>query len=149
MIKLTGAKEVDDVLRGLPLQLSDRVLSNAFTDAAKPMVEAIKSYTPTGETDNLIDSIGIVKERNIVEGTAIGQIQIGPRRKGKYKGYIGHILNFGTLRRQTKSGANRGSVKAVHFMEKGLNQTSAQVLGRINGSIGTKLFQFMKRTIKA
>lgn len=148
MIRLTGDKEIDLVLKGLPLLLSDRVLSNSFSDAAKPMVEAIKSFTPTGETDNLINSIGIVKERNIVDGKAIGQIQIGPRRKGRYKGHIGHIIEYGTVNRKTKSGANRGAVKANPFMEKGLDQTKDQVLGRINNSIGNKLYQFMRRTIK-
>lgn len=144
----TGVKEIDQVLRGLPLQLTEKVLQNSFADAAKPMVEAIKSYTPTGETDNLIDSIGITKERSLSSSRAVGEIQLGPRRKGRYKGHIGQIINFGTGPRETKSGANRGSVPANPFMEKGYNQTKDPVLGRINTSIGGKLIAFMKRTIK-
>lgn len=148
MIKATGDKEIDAVLRGLPLLLSDRLLSNSFTDAAKPMVEAIKRFTPTGETDNLINSIGIVKERNIIDGKALGQIQIGPRRKGKYKGWHGHLLEYGHKSRKKEGGKGKDFVPAHPFMEPGSDQTREVVLARINTSIGTKVTQFIKRTVK-
>lgn len=149
MIRLTGAKEIDQVLRGLPLQLTDKVLQNSFSDAAKPLVQAAQSLAPKGVTNNLTESIGVEKEpAKTLVNRAVGQIQVGPRRKGKYKGYIGQIKEFGTGVRETKSGANRGVDIGKKFMEPAFNQTSGQVEIRINDSIGRKLSAFMKRIIK-
>src|SRR5688572_5570232 len=105
MIRLTGAKEIDQVLRGLPLQLTDKVLQNSFSDAAKPLVEAAKSLAPKGITGNLVESIGVTKEpAKTLVNRAVGQIQVGPRRKGKYKGFAGHLMEYGTTIRETKKG---------------------------------------------
>lgn len=148
MIRLTGAKEIDAVLKGLPLQVTDKVLQNSFSDAAKPLVQAAQSLAPKDE-GTLSESIGVTKEpAKTLVNRAVGQIQVGPRRKGKYKGYHGHLMEFGTTIRETKSGANRGNVTPHPFMEPAFNQTSGQVENRINGSIGKKLYSFMRRTIK-
>lgn len=147
-VRLTGVKEIDSVLKGLPLQVTDRVLQNAFSDAAKPLVQTAQSIAPK-DTGTLAESIGVTKEpAKTLVNRAVGQIQVGPRRKGKYKGYHGHLIEFGTTIRETKSGANRGNVKPDPFMEPAFNQTSGQVENRINNSIGKKLLGFMKRTIK-
>lgn len=148
-MRVTGAKEVDNVLRGLPLQLTDKILQNSFADAAKPLVQSAKSLAPKGETLNLSNSIGVTKEpAKTLVNRAVGQIQAGPQRKGKYKGYTGHLIEFGTTVRETKSGANRGNVTPNPFMEPAFNQTKGQVESRTNDSIGRKLSAFMKRTIK-
>ena len=149
MIRLTGAKEIDQVLRGLPLQLTDKVLQNSFSDAAKPLVEAAKSLAPKGITGNLVESIGVTKEpAKTLVNRAVGQIQVGPRRKGKYKGFAGHLMEYGTTIRETKKGANRGMVTPHKFMGPAFDQTNGQVESKINDSIGRKLSAFMKRTIK-
>src|SRR5688572_19313902 len=59
--RTTGHEAIDRVLRGLPLQLHDRVLQQAHTAAAKPLVDKEKLTAPEGPTGNLVDSIGIVK----------------------------------------------------------------------------------------
>lgn len=148
-MRVTGVKEIDQVLGGLPLQVTDKVLQNSFSDAAKPLVQAAQSLAPKGKTHNLVDSIGVTKEpAKTLVNRAVGQIQVGPRRKGKYKGFAGHLMEFGTTVRETKKGANRGNVTPHKFMEPAFNQTSGQVETRINESIGRKLSAFMKRIIK-
>jgi HK97 gp10 family phage protein len=145
-MRVTGVEQIDRVLKGLPLQLSDKVLQNAFADAAKPLVQTAQSLAPK-LTGGLSDSIGVVKEKSIIN-RSIGEIQVGPRRKGKYKGFHAPWFEFGTSIRKTSSGANRGSIKPEPFMEPAFNQTNTQVEGRINVSIGRKLVAFMRRTIK-
>lgn len=145
-LRLTGVKEIDEVLRGLPLQVADKILAQTFTEAAKPMVEAIQRYTPTGETDNLINSIGSEKEKYYPE--SVGTIVVGPRRKGRYKGFIAAIINDGTVKRQTESGANRGVGPAFHFMDKGYAEEGAKTISRIDDIQGKKIYNFMRRTIK-
>jgi hypothetical protein len=84
-ISVTGLKEVDAVLKGLPLQFQDRVLKAAHADAAKPLISAAQGLAPVGKTGNLRRSIGVerisLKKTNEVglerpTGTEVKQIQI-------------------------------------------------------------------------
>lgn len=140
-ISLTGVKEIDAVLKGMPLQLQDRVLKNAHADAAKALVDTAQSIVPVGETGNLEKSIG-VERVSIKKVDAIGVVQVGPRRKGGYKGFHGHLIEFGKT--------NRDGTKTAPepFMQPAFNQTKDVVERRIAESLGRKLYQFMKRTIK-
>lgn len=42
--------------------------------------------------------------------------------------YILRILNFGTKNRVTRKGQNRGSIKGLHFFERGVNATYQKAL---------------------
>jgi HK97 gp10 family phage protein len=149
-MRVTGVQEIDAVLRGLPLQVSDKVLQASFADAAnRSLVPAAKALAPKGITHNLVESIGVTKEpAKTLVNRAVGQIQAGPRRKGKYKGHHAHWNEFGTKQRETKSGANRGVMIPHPFMEPAFNQSKGQLEAQINNSIGRKLYAFMRRTIK-
>ena len=140
MISITGINEIDKVLKGLPLQLQDRVLKAAHADAAKPLISAAKAIVPKGKTKNLVTSIGV--ERVSMKKTdAIGLVQVGPRRKG-FKGQHGHWIEFG------KTNRNGTRTTPSPFMEPAFNQTKGAVERGIAESVGKKLYQFMKRTVK-
>jgi HK97 gp10 family phage protein len=148
MVKLsvTGLKEIDKVLRELPLQLTHNVLAQAHTAAAKPLVDRAKLLAPEGPTGNLVDSIGTER---LPRGSAeIGQVQAGPRRSRKHRGHAGHMVEYGTKKRANKSGANRGVMSKQPFMRPAFEATKTQVEGSIAEQIGRKLFNFMKRTLK-
>lgn len=140
-LSITGIKEIDAVLKGMPLQLQDRVLKTAHTDAAKPLVDTAKSIVPVGKTGNLKDSIG-VERISLKRTNEVGLVAVGPRRKGGKKGFHGHLIEFGKTNRDgTKS-------KKFPFMEPAYNMTKNLIESRIATSIGTKLAGFMKRTLK-
>lgn len=145
-ISVTGVKEIDAVLTGLPLQLNHSVMQSAHADAAKPLVEKAKLLAPEGINGYLVDSIGTVKP-GLKRANEVGEVLTGPRR-GKYKGHAGHLVERGTKQRKTSKGWNRGIMPKHPFMEPAFEATKDQVLGRINESIGKKLFAFMSRTIK-
>jgi len=150
MIKLqmTGVKEIDDVLKGLPLQINHRILQAANADAAKVLVNAEKLSAPEGPTGHLIDSIGVVKP-SLSRTDELGVVIVGPRR-GRFKGNAGHLVEFGTKQRSLKSnGANRGVMPAKPFARPSFERTKGQILGQITESIGKKLYAFMRRTIKS
>lgn len=158
-ISVTGIKEIDEVLKGMPLQLSDKVLQSAHAAAAKPLIEKAKLIAPEGPTGNLVDSIGAVKGNfNQVASLQreVGQVTVGPRRGGRYKGYAGHLVEYGTKGRKTKGkgnkrpvrNANRGVMPKKPFMEPAFQSTKTEVESRIATEIGKKLSSFMKRTIK-
>lgn len=157
-LSVTGVEEIDKVLKGLPLQLSDRVLQQAHAAAAKPLVDRAKMTAPEGPTGNLVDSIGVVKGSfNQVKSLQrdVGQVTVGPRR-GKYKGNAAHLVEYGTKGRYTKGkgkrigykNAYRGVMPKKPFMEPSFVQTKSEVESRINVEIGRKLYSFMKRTLK-
>jgi hypothetical protein len=151
-IRLTGEKDIDRVLIGLPKQINHRVLQTAHAAAAKPTVNAAKLLAPEGPTGNLVDSIGIQKTP-IGRAGALGEIAVGPRR-GRYKGYAAHLVEYGTRARRTRgrgkyrAGASRGTMPKRPFMYPAWIKTQAQVKDSINGQIGRVLYNYMRRTIK-
>lgn len=146
MIKVTGLKEIDAVLAGLPKEVNHRVLQAGNAEAVKILVAEEHLLSPVGATGGLAESHGIVKP-SISRVSAPGEILVGPRR-GRYKGHHAHMLETGTKVRRTKSGANRGSVKATHYLEKAFGNKIGLVQSKITVFIGSKLLAFMRRTIK-
>lgn len=151
MITITGYKEIDRVLKGLPLQLSDKVLQSAGAKAAKPLVVKEQLLAPEGPTGTLIDSIGIVKGgfSNFSAGNReLGQVTVGPRRKGRSRAYHAHLVEFGTRRRKTRKGANRGVMPAHPFVRPAFDQTKDAILAGYKEAVGSVLISFMRRTLK-
>jgi hypothetical protein len=147
-IRLTGVKEIDDVLKGLPKQVNHKLLQQAHTQASKVLVEKAKLLAPEGENGDLVDSIGTVRE-GFAKASELGLVQTGPRRRrGRYKGHAGHLVEYGTVSRRNRSGANRGIMPKKPFMEPAWESTKDKVIGSINGFLGKALLNFMKRTIK-
>ncbi len=138
---VTGAKEIDQVLRMLPAALNHSVLQKAHERAAVPMVNAAHLLAPVGKTGNLADSIGVVKP-SLKRVGASGEINIGPRRGGMYKGYHAHLVEYPKTNRD-------GSMSTPHpFMEPAFERTKDQVLGKINQEIGIVVYTTMKRYIR-
>lgn len=139
-LSLSGVKEIDAVLKGLPLQFQDRVLKNTHADAAKPGVNAAKAIVPV-DKGTLRDAIGI--ERVSIKRTnEVGLVQFGPLRGGGKKGYHGHLIEFG------KTNRDGSKTKAQPFMEPAFNQTKGEIENRIKESLGRKVLSFMKSKIK-
>jgi hypothetical protein len=146
-ISVTGNKQIDKVLEGLPLQVTHQILGVAHAAAAKPLVEKEKLLAPEGPTGNLIDSIGAVKTP-IKKANAIGEVQVGPRRTRKMRGHHGHLVEFGTRPRKTKKGAYRGIMPKKPFADPAFRATQPIVVKNISEQVGRKLYGFMRRTIK-
>jgi hypothetical protein len=145
-IRLTGNRDIDEVLKGLPLQINHKVVQQANTSALKALVDMAKLTAPEGPTGGTIDSIGVVKTP-FAKASELGLVEAGPRR-GRYHGSKAHLIEYGTRTRTNRSGANRGSVAARPFMLPSWNRTKEAVLGSINNFLGLALWRYMKRTIK-
>jgi hypothetical protein len=145
-LTVTGVKEIDKVLSGMPKELSHRVFQRANAEAAKVLVNKAKLLAPEGPTGRTIDSIGTVKP-NIKRSDELGLVLTGPRR-GRYGGAAAHLIEYGTVKRSNKRGANRGRVLGKPFMQPAYDQTKDLIFNDINRIIGKKLLAFMNRTIK-
>lgn len=140
-ISLTGVEDIDKVLKGLPLQVSDSVLLKAHSDAAFPLVAAAHLLAPVGKTGNLADSIG-VERVGLKRSGEVGLVKVGPRRRGGYKGFHGHLIEYG------KTNRNGTRTPGRPFMQPAFDQTKNEVERGIAQAVGVRLNQFMKRTIK-
>lgn len=139
MIEVTGYKEILNVIQQLPDQFSDPYLRRVHTKAAVPLVNRIHLLAPVGLTGNLADSIGIVK----AEG--LGGIAVGPRRKGGFKGFHAHNVEYGHKSRRIRSG--KAFVPAHPFERPAWEQTQDQV-EQIEANILTKdLGQFIRSKV--
>lgn len=146
-VTFTGQKEIDAVLRQMPLALTHSVLGSANIEAARPLVDREHLLAPVGKTGNLAESIGAYRVPQKA-ATVLGEVRVGPRRRGGFKGFHAHWIEFGTARRVTKSGANRGTVRAKPFIKPAFTQTKAEVERRITRSVGNVLLRTMKRYIR-
>jgi hypothetical protein len=145
-IKVTGVKEIDQVLKGLKYQLNHKILQSAHYQASKILVSTAKGMAPEGPTGNTVDSIGTVRP-GLSRAAELGLVETGPRR-GRYKGNIAHLIEYGTKQRTNSHGANRGVMPKRPFMLPAWERTKDSIRASINDNIGLSLWRFMKRTIK-
>ena len=147
MISVTGVAEIDKVLKELPKQMTHTILGAAHAAAAKPLVTKAKLLAPEGPTGNLVDSIGVSKT-NIKKADKLGEVRVGPRKKGGYKGFAGHLVEYGTRKRRTRKGVNRGLMKPKPFMKPAHQQTKNEVEKGIAVNIGKVMVRTMRRYLK-
>jgi HK97 gp10 family phage protein len=138
---VTGANEIDQVLRSLGPALSHPILQKAHERAATPLVNAAHLLAPVGRTGNLADSIGVTKP-SLKRVNVSGEINVGPRRGGMHKGYHAHLVEYG------KTNRDGSRSKPKPFMEPAFERTKDDVLGKINQEIGIVVYTTMKRYIR-
>ncbi len=152
-ISVTGNKEIDKVLKELPLAISHKAMGSVNFAAAKIVVDKEKLLAPEGPTGNLVDSIGATRT-SLKKVNEIGEVKVGPRRKRPFKGFAGHLVEYGTTKRETKgkksvaAGANRGRMTKHPFAKPTFDQTKGQVEGFIAKNTEQILVKTMKRYLK-
>lgn len=105
-LSFTGIEELGQVLAGLSgdKRLSGKVVRGILGKAAKPIVAEAKARV-SKENGDLQKAIGTIPGRGAGKGE---QIYIGPRRGGRFKGYAGHLVEYGTAPHIIKAKAAGG-----------------------------------------
>lgn len=128
-VKLTGFEDLEAIFRYMSQADQKKIQISAFKRAVKPTVDAAKSNVPLGKTRNLYKSIGTSTIRNEVG------IYVGARIKGGNKGYIGHIVEEGTVERFyiTKNGKrhNTGRMRYTGFFKRAADSTETEVINSV------------------
>lgn len=144
-VLFTGKKELDELLKQLPKEMSNHdALGKAHLQSAKILVEKEKLLAPEGPTGNLVDSIGAVRTP-FKKANRVGEVVVGPRRKGRFKGFAGHLVEYGTRKRKNKSGANRGIMPMKKFAKPAFEQTRNSVKDSIKGNLSKIVVKALKR----
>ena len=146
MIRITGYREIDEAIRHLPDAVQDSIVGAANMKAAKPLVEKEKQLAPVGATHNLVESIGAIRKGK--RGNIIGEVWVAPRRRRPYKGFAGHLNEFGTVVRRTRKGANRGAMPIQRFAKPAWTATKDAVERAIRSELGKSVIRTMKRYLR-
>lgn len=158
--KLEGVQELNRVLEGLKDPMRTRVLAEGVTLAAKPLVQAAKSYAPK-RTGALRKSIKAVVRRYPRKGVAIAVVgpsteffksgkKIKNPKKGESRSGIdqpskyAHLVEFG---HQNKGG--KGRTPAHPFMRPAVIATRQLVTGGLVAGISKGLIKEVKRLARA
>lgn len=93
-IGFKGIEELNQVLDGLAgdKKLSGKVVRGILNKGAKPIIDDAKNRVAK-ENGDLQKSIGTIPGRGRGKGE---QVYVGPRRGGRFKGYAGHLVEYGT-----------------------------------------------------
>lgn len=154
-VKITGVKELDDALSAMSAEMSDKTMQSAAMGASKVLIDRAKALAPS-KGGGLRQAIGAIKGsfnqvRSLVR--QIGTIMVGPRR-GRFKGYAAHLMEFGTKNRYSQSVRGKrtapsfkGKVSPHPFMEPAFNETHGQVIANYNQFLGKRIVGLMKRKL--
>ena len=122
-LQFKGLDELAAVLDALPGKLGPQVVGRILRKAEKPLVAAARARAPKKNGD-LVKSIGGIAGRGAGKGQ---QRYVGPRRGGPFKGYTGHLVEYGTGPRTQKDGTSTGSMPAQPYMRPAYEETKEQI----------------------
>lgn len=120
-VEVLGMEEVLRNLKMLPDKLQKNILAGAVRAGAKPIVAESRNLVPIDSGD-LKKSIGITKVNT--KNKTLVWYSVSPRTNGKYDGWYGHFIEFGTYAnldhalvrpRAGKLGTRRAKIVAQGF----------------------------------
>jgi hypothetical protein len=146
---MTGFEELDRKMKRLPLVFTHKIVGSAIFKSAKPAVDATKMILLTKtkrRTGNLVESIGRVRTP-IKKANEIGEVKVGPRVGGRYKGFHGHLIEFGTKDRYTKANKYTGRGPRLPYIAPAFAQTHKLVLSNVEKNMWIIIRRYLKTGI--
>jgi HK97 gp10 family phage protein len=135
-MEIQGAKEIADILEKLPLKTEASILKSVNREAAKIVLEELRSNAPTSEIrQNLV----IRSDREDLTG-----ILVRPSRKIFYT----RFMEYGTDVRVTESGASRGQIKPTPFIRKSINNSIGKAVKYVTENYGSLIQKHLEKAIK-
>lgn len=145
-LRFEGIEELSQVLDGLAgdKRLSSQVVRQILNKGAKPIIETAKELVAKRDGDTA-KSIGTIAGRGQGKGE---QVYVGPRRGGPYKGYAGHLIEYGTAPRKQANGHNTGAMPALPFMRPAFDQRKDEAIGIIKNECKAIILSEFKSVYK-
>ena len=100
-VKITGAKELDKLLKMLPQRMSRKIVRAALRKAARPMLKDAKAGIPKKSKQNSGKTRRDLKIRNIPNSKPLAVAIAGSRAKNG-RDYIMRFLEFGTVKQTAR-----------------------------------------------
>lgn len=144
-LRLTGFKEMDQVLRRLPTATSKRVADRAMKQALAPVAAAANGMSPKGMPPVIVEkklNKNQAKQFRGTEGETVRVMFVGsPSSRA-------HLEEFGTGPRFHKSGKYVGIMRARPFMRPAWDATRQQVLDRLRVDLAREIEKAVGRLAK-
>lgn len=134
---LNGLKEIDDLLKNLPLSVQAQLLRGINRKAAKIVQLQMKAGT-TVEGIN----IKIKADKYNKSGVLVGV-------ENSDRGFLARFLEYGTQIRSTKDGENRGSIQPNPFLKKAIDSKANEVINFLQTNYATEINKGLERRVKA
>jgi HK97 gp10 family phage protein len=108
-LQFVGIEELSEVLDALSSdkKLSNKVVRGILNKAAKPIIVDAQARVSKQDGD-LQKAIGTIPGRGRGKGE---QVYVGPRRGGRFKGYAGHLVEYGTAPHIIRAKAAGGQLR--------------------------------------
>ena len=143
--------------RKLPKSLAATTIGAAVKRAIKPAEDKLKQLTPVGPTGNLKRGIATKAKRYPKTGTAAAIVgyrkpgsskppKEGSKRRNKANDKTRHqfLVEYGTGRRVTKAGGNRGVMPALRPIER----ASQAVLSQVQANLQREMQVGLQKAIR-
>lgn len=140
MNQITGIAEVDRRLKRIEGRDARRIARNAVDKGLTVGRRAVAGGVPVGKTKQLKKAIGRRFKKNRNTDLYEGKIGINVAKKKERQARHGHLVGAGTTRRRTRSGANRGVMKANDFVSAGWS--------RVKGVVRSTIRRHLKEQIR-
>jgi HK97 gp10 family phage protein len=113
------------------LRITRKSIKPVLVQAKNEVARIERTSREGNTTGNLWESLGNITGRS----KEFVNVQIGARAKRGFKGWHAHLLEFGTSRRSTKRGANRGAAKPRPFMKPAFDKTFPAVKATFENNV--------------
>ena len=145
-VKIDGLQSLEKCLKGLPASVSKKVVRSGLRKSAKPLVKKARQLVAKDQRV-LEKSIGVITGSQLARSRGISAgakqslrddkmaVFVAPRLRGKYKGFYGHILEFGTVK-----------MAAQPFMRPAWEHTKTEVENIFIENIGDAVHRHFQKT---
>ncbi|WP_017732715.1 HK97-gp10 family putative phage morphogenesis protein [Nafulsella turpanensis] len=135
--ELEGFREVDDMMKQLPMEFQAEILYKLNRKAANIVKKEMQANAPDSEGDHIRESIMIKRDPEDMTGVTVGVTS--------KKGWMVRFLEYGTKKRETRKGADRGAITQPDpFVRESIDNTIDEVIQMFN----TNYLKLVKRVVK-
>ena len=131
-MELKNDRALELALKSLGPKLETRVMARALKAGAGETLKAAKRLAPRGKTGNLRKSLAVSRGRRVRRYGRRLVAVVGPAWP---EGAHGHLIERGTRRRRTKTGADRGIMPARPFLEPAYDATKTAAVAKVKQKI--------------
>lgn len=140
-LEIVGLERLKDALKDVTPRVANNILRGYIADHARILRSRLRSTAPVGPTGNLKKSIFMRMRRSRGD-------TIGAEVYTKGQGYHWHLVEYGTKKRETKAGANRGAARPKPFVRRALSMTRKDFDREMEAKFVKRLKATLERELK-
>lgn len=139
---LQGAKEVEEILKDLPLAVQAKILRAINKQAANIVKKELQNRAPADGDDTVFNAIKVKNDKEDDTGVLVGI-------NAKKGGYVQRFQEYGTKKREKKSGADTGAISQPKpFVKSTMDDKVPEVIKFVSENYAELVEKQLKREVK-